>query len=119
MSAAPHNNFPAPATTARLIGIVIFLAGVGMLLFVFFAAKSLFDAPPPSVPAPAPGDAAAPGAMAGIGAAFAHLLQRILLLLLMCIAGSVIASKGIQLFFAAGERERNAAGASTPNGPAA
>lgn len=77
-----------------------------MLLFVFFAAKSLFDAPPPPVPTPPPatgtGDAAAPSALADLGVAFGHLLQRILLLLLMCVAGSVIASKGIQLFFAAG-----------------
>jgi len=105
MPAAPHNPSLAPTTAARLIGLLIFLAGVGMLLFVFFTAKTLFDAPPPPVPTPAPtgtAGAAAPSALADLGVAFGRLLQRILILLLMCVAASVIASKGIQLFFAAG-----------------
>lgn len=100
-----HHSPPAP-TAARLLGLLVFVAGVGLLFFVFLAAKSLFDAPPPAIPTPSPAAAtgtnsAAPSAVAEIGVAFSQLLRRILLLLLMCIAGSVIASKGIQLFFAA------------------
>jgi hypothetical protein len=104
-SAARHD------TPARVTGIVVFLVGVALLGFVFVTANRLFDAPPPAVP-PMPPPGAPPGAPSPaleIGKSFSQLLRQILLLLLMSVAGSVIASKGIQLFFAA----RNVAGEPT------
>ena len=93
-------------TPARITGLLVFLAGVGLLVFVFLTANTLFNAPAPPAPAPAPvatGEQGGNAASAGveIGRSFSQLLQKILLLLLMCVAGSVIASKGIQLYFAA------------------
>lgn len=99
---------------ARIAGLLVFLFGVALLVFVFIAANSLFNAPAPVVPPPPPPGATAtgPSAAAEIGKSFSQLFRQILLLLLMCVAGSVIASKGIQLYFAA--RPASAPGA-TPN----
>jgi hypothetical protein len=90
-------------TAARITGLLVFLAGIGLLAFVFISAHTLFNAPAPAAP-PATGGAAgggAPSAAVEIGRSFSQLGRQILVLLLMCIAGSVIASKGIQLYFAA------------------
>ena len=90
-------------TPARITGLLVFLAVIGLLVFVFVAAHTLFNTPAPAVPTtPAPSaGAATPSVGVEIGRSFGQLGRQILLLLLMCIAGSVIASKGIQLFFAA------------------
>jgi hypothetical protein len=92
----------------RLIGLAVFFAGVGLLAWVFVRANDLFNAPPPAVPnppAPPPpagaGASAAPSPFVPIAASFATLLRQLLLLLLMSVAGSLMASKGVQMFFAA------------------
>jgi hypothetical protein len=113
----------APATggavlnaAPAVLGVVVFLIGVALLGYVFVAANGLFNAPPPQVPsAPPPATAAAAGAAGtaspagtaalAIGQQFSALVQKLLVLLVMCVAGSVVASKGVQMAFAA----RNAA----------
>lgn len=90
--------------SGRVTGLLVFLAGIGLLVFVFSLAHALFNTPTPPLPAPAPvvpGSQPAPSAAIEIGRDFSVFTQRVLLLFLMCIAGSLIASKGIQLYFAA------------------
>jgi hypothetical protein len=90
---------------ARVTGILVFAAGIAILAFVFFTARGLFDAPLPRLAdrRPAEGVAAAPSAATEIGRSLTQFVRQLLLLLLMCVAGSVIASKGIQLYFAAAQ----------------
>lgn len=100
-----HHDLPG-----RVLGLAVFLTGIVLLAVVFLSARGLFNEPLPPLPAaPSPAAAAAasgtpatsgPSPAIEIGRTFAHFLQRVVLLLLMCIAGSVTASKGIQLFFA-------------------
>ncbi len=94
----PSHDWPV-----RIVGLLVFLAGVGVLVWVFVMANRLFNAPAPPLPAAPPANAANPGPspFLAIGASFSDLLRRLLLLLLMSVAGSVIASKGVQLYFAA------------------
>jgi len=100
-------NTPAASSShdwpVRIVGLLVFLAGVGLLVWVFVMANRLFHAPAPPLPAAPSPNAANPGPspFLAIGAGFSDLLRRLLLLLLMSVAGSVIASKGIQLYFAA------------------
>lgn len=86
-----------------MLGLLVFLAGVGVLVWVFLAANRLFNTPAPPLPVAAPANAANPGPspFVAIGASFGELVQRLLVLLLMSVAGSVVASKGVQLYFAA------------------
>ncbi|BDI31389.1 hypothetical protein CCAX7_34400 [Capsulimonas corticalis] len=86
----------------RLIAILVFLAGIAMLCFVFMEAMHLFQSPVPGLALPVAKGATAPPA-ANIGAALATYVMRIGLLGLMALAGSVIASKGIHLYFAANQ----------------
>lgn len=102
MSASKHD------ITAQIVGGLVFLVGIGLLFYVFRTAQALFAAPPPTVIV-APG-APANSALLEIGQSFGVLGRQIVLLLVMCIVGSVMASKGIHLFFAA----RPAAPPSTP-----
>ncbi len=91
----------------------MFLIGIALLGYVFYTARVLFDTPPPTIPIPPPAPltesgavastttSAAPAATAVVGQALIGFFQRLFVLLLMCIAGSVIASRGIELFFKA------------------
>ena len=123
MSTASPSQSPQSSATGRgfslvgaLLGIAVFLAGVAMVYYVFTTARVLFDAPPPALPAPTPTPSPSPGAggaNAGAGQAtavatsaalvlgqsFTHFLQRLFVLLVMCIAGSAMASLGVRLFF--------------------
>lgn len=87
---------------AKIIGIAVFALGIGLLLLVFRTAHELFTA----TPAAALGlhltgnPKTDPTAMA-IGQSFGFLLVKILLLFLMALSGSLIAQKGINLFYSA------------------
>ena len=84
----------------RLVGIFVFLCGVGLLVFVFWMAYSFFYAPLGQLPtAPAHGSTAP--ASSQLGSKALALLARIGLLVVMTIIGSVMASRGVQLYFAA------------------
>lgn len=117
MSTSSSNDTTARVSGA-VLGIIIFLIGVALIGYVFVAANRLFNEPPPqlstaAVPSPAVAareavDAAEKGAPASapsdavmqMGSTLTQFVKQVLVLIVMCIAGSVIASKGIQLFFA-------------------
>jgi len=82
----------------RILATVIILVGVGILFFVFTTALHLFSQPITGLGLPAKPHADTPSA-AGIGAAFAVFGQQVLLLTVMTVAGSLIASKGIHLYY--------------------
>jgi hypothetical protein len=95
----------ATRISGAVLGIVVFLGGIALLAYVFITARDLFNQAPPPVPAPpaagtAP-DPNAPAATTALGQSLMDFGKRLLLLLLMCFAGSVIASRGIELFFKA------------------
>ena len=115
-----------PASSARkgglVLGLIVFLVGVALVGYVFYTARVLFDAPPPTIPLPPPAPVVDPNAAAGaassaasaasassnapaatavVGQALIGFLQHLLVLFVMCVAGSVIASRGIELFFKA------------------
>jgi hypothetical protein len=95
----------ATRISGAVLGILVFLGGIALLGYVFMTAQHLFTEAPPPVPTPpatgsAP-DPNAPSATTAIGQSLMDFGKRLLLLLLMCIAGSVIASRGIELFFKA------------------
>ncbi len=91
--AKPQADLPG-----RLLALLVFLAGVGMLVFVFITALHLFQSPVPGLePLQTPG--APPPPAANIGAALADFVRRLLLLMVMTLAGSLLASKGAHLYF--------------------
>ncbi len=83
----------------RVIGLVVFCVGVGLLVTVFTIAYRLFNSSPAQVlgitftgnPHKDPGAAT-------IGSQFGWLLFRIGFLLLMSLAGSLVAQKGVNLY---------------------
>ena len=84
--------------SCRLVALLVFLLGIGMLVFVFVAALHLFQSPVPGLePLQTPG--AAPPAAASIGLSLAGFVRELLLLGVMTLAGSVLASKGVHLYF--------------------
>ncbi len=98
---------------ARIIGIVVFLGGVGLLAFSFATAYDWFTSPSaglqitqpaPVTPTPPGGTAAAPAAPSAatqLGASALRLLIRLGVLLIMTIIGSLLAGRGAQIYFAA------------------
>ena len=99
-----------PDILARLLGALAFLAGIYLLYVVYQSATHLFLQPAPPLPTPAPTPTPLPGASpapssdaAGaavfIGKDLADYVKRLLALLLMCIAGALIASLGIKAIF--------------------
>jgi hypothetical protein len=87
--------------TGTLLGALVVLVGVGLLIYVFTSANQLFheSAPPLTLPTPAP--KATPDSQAGtaalaIGQSLADYVKRLLALLMMCVAGSLIASVGVK-----------------------
>ena len=93
MPAKPHADL-----TGRLLALLVFLTGVGMLVFVFVTALHLFQSPVPGLePLHTPG--APPPPAANIGTALADFARRLLLLMVMTLAGSLLASKGAHLYF--------------------
>jgi hypothetical protein len=129
MSITTHHTRPADALhlSGALIGLVIFFVGIGLLYGVFQDAHRLFTEKQPPVnlaipmasanptlpvkpvpkaspsPAstPAPTPDATSTAVSNISSSLFGFIRQWLLLLLMCIAGSFIASRGIELFFRA------------------
>ena len=82
----------------RIIGILVFLGGVGLLAFVFSLAYTFFTSSVGGLQgAKAPGGTVA----AQLGQSAVVTLARIALLIVMTIVGSLLASRGIQLYFAA------------------
>lgn len=82
----------------RAIGMVIFILGIVILLFVFAMAYSMFTAPATQVFGGAPNATAA-----GLGTALALMLIRIGLLFIMTLAGSLIAARGMHMYLGSSE----------------
>lgn len=100
---APSNPPPthtAPRASAYL-GFVLFLVGMAMIAFVFMYANTLLSAPAPAVPQVGTGPNAVSAAGLQLGTSMANLLMKLLILLVMCIAGSIFGSQGIKILFAA------------------
>jgi hypothetical protein len=86
----------------RLIGMLVFLLGVGLLVWVFAIAYGLFTANPATVLGlHITGDPKKDPGVALIGTNFGWLLFRIAFLFIMSLSGSFIAQKGINLYFSA------------------
>lgn len=83
----------------RVMGIIVFLGGVGLLVFVFILAYDFFTADSIVIP-PAPPNGEAPSIGAVIGQSALQMIIRIALLIVMAVVGSMLASRGIQLYFA-------------------
>lgn len=88
-----HRDF-----SGRLLAFILVLLGVGLLCGVFSVAWSLFQSPVPGLNLPVKAGAATPPA-ANIGLALTAFVRQLLLLAVMIIAGSLIAGKGVQLYF--------------------
>jgi hypothetical protein len=108
----------------RVFGLLVFLGGVGMDVFVFQTAHRLYELAA-KVPAVATSTTpSVPGAPI-ISPSFAQatvtdmssFLRQIILLLLMCIAGSLVASLGVKLFFAVRPTKTPSAPATTSGVP--
>ena len=94
MSVSPSHR---PDLTGRLVALLVFLAGIAILVFVFVAALHLFQSPVPGLePLQTPG--AAPPPAANIGMSLAAFVRQLLLLGLMTLAGSLLANKGAHLY---------------------
>lgn len=86
----------------RVTGMLVFLLGVGLLLFVFYHAYDLFTMKPTAaLGLSLTGDPKRDPNVTAIGVQLAGLLIRVALLFLMSIAGSLVANKGINLYFSA------------------
>lgn len=88
----------------RVIGAVVFAAGIGVLVFVFVLAHGFFTAQEDSLLATPSSEASAVGQL---GASALNLLTRIGLLAVMAGVGSLIAGKGMQLYFGASNAARS------------
>lgn len=91
----------------RIIGIIVFLGGVGLMAFSFVVAYDWFNDPAAGIQTAAPpGTDASPTAQLGTSAL--RLFIRLGLLLIMTIIGSLLAGRGAQIYFAASNQGRPA-----------
>jgi flagellar biosynthesis protein FlhB len=81
----------------RVVGLLVFLAGVAVLFFVFYTAYEMFMSPVTGLIDTAR-DASGKINMNNLGGVFISTLVKIFLLFIMTYAGSLIASKGIYFF---------------------
>lgn len=79
-----------------MIGILIFLAGILVLAFVFREAYTLFKVP--QLQAIGAGPDGSPIDLNKTGNTVLQLFYRIGLLFVMCVIGSVIANRGIRMY---------------------
>ena len=88
--------------SGRAVGMTVFILGIILLLFVLSIAYGMFTSAASDL-LPSTGGSASALTVAGLGASMALVIVKIALLFVMTLAGSLIASRGIQLFFASGE----------------
>jgi hypothetical protein len=86
-----HRDVPA-----ALLGILVLLAGIGLLIFVFYLAYQLYTMTPEQLVDPGAEKLDA----RVLAQSTIHALLRIILLFVMAVAGSMLAGKGMQLYYA-------------------
>jgi len=84
---------------ARLIGLLVFLLGIGIILTVLWLALQMFR--DPNLGRMVAANPKSGPTAADIGLGLAQLILRIALLCLGSVSGSAIANKGIHLYFSA------------------
>jgi heme A synthase len=90
----------------RLLSVVVFLTGIGLMLVAFWLAYRMFQTPPQRLFQDTGNQNPNLGAIAtGIWAA----LRGILLLVLMTVVGGMVANRGISLYLAVRRAESEAA----------
>ncbi len=97
----------------RLLGILVFLVGIAILVIVAILAYNLFSASTSAVQLKS-GDG---GVAASLGASVLRLIYQILLLMVLCVAGSLVAARGLHLYFVASGPASAAASDSTEDKP--
>ena len=86
----------------RIIGMLVFLVGVCLLVFVFTKAFALFGMKPAdALGITFTGDPKRDPSITLVGSQFGWLLFRIAFLFVMALSGSFISQKGINLYFSA------------------
>ncbi len=86
----------------RLVGMLVFLVGVGMLVFVFMYAFKLFGmTPEQALGLRFTGDPKKDPLLALIGVRFGWILFQVACLIVMSLAASFISQRGINLYFSA------------------
>ncbi|HZO90262.1 MAG TPA: hypothetical protein VFB38_18195 [Chthonomonadaceae bacterium] len=86
----------------RIIGMLVFLLGVALLVVVFYMAYGLYNQPAAqALGLKFTGNPKTDPQATTIGVQFGTLLFRIAYLFIMSIAGSLVANKGINLYFSA------------------
>lgn len=96
---------PRPTYTGTVLGIVTFLAGIGVLVFTFKLAFDLFGLEPASLFDLKPGAALD---LNRAGATMMGVIIKVLLLLVMALVGGIVASRGIHLYADSRARSRKA-----------
>lgn len=86
----------------RVLGILVFLVGIGVLVTVAVVTYRLFTASTSCLQV-TPGSPN--GAAAQLGNSAIKMLYQIALLIVLCLAGSLVAARGLHLFFVAGGHE--------------
>ena len=95
MDSAHRSELPG-----RIIGMLVFLVGIGLLLLVFKIAYTLFTASPDAALGfHITGDAKVDPGAAKMGQYFGWLIVKIMLLFVMSVAASCIGQRGINLYF--------------------
>lgn len=84
----------------RLVAVMVFVAGIAALVFVFMTAVHLFETPVPGLGLPVAKGAAPPTGL-NIGIAMASLFAKLAILALLVLIASLIASKGVHLYLGA------------------
>jgi hypothetical protein len=86
----------------RVIGMLVFLLGIGLLIVVFQSAHTLFTRPPDAaLGLKFTGNPKTDPPVADIGSRFGYLFFQVACLFVMSIAGSLVAQKGVNLYFSA------------------
>lgn len=86
------------SVAGQVLGILVFLVGIGILVAVAVTAYNLFTASGPALTV-SPGSQE--GATSQLGASALRLLYRLALLIVLCVAGSLVAARGLHLYFVA------------------
>lgn len=86
------------SAAGRALGILAFLLGIGILVAVAVIAYNLFNASGSALTVTA---GSPDGTTSQLGASAIRLLYRLALLIILCIAGSLVAARGLHLYFVA------------------